>query len=240
MASAPTTSPSTAPAALVPVALPVFRQLIPNCDVYIGLESKHGLTLYRKKGQAVDPADLDRLSARHQPCLCCRCGFRKRTGVKCAGRVSGHDPASVDRYNLLREISRASFEAAYHSGEVGPVVDFVQELAPQLTEVLSDSDLVLAELFALMSHDDGTYSHSVNVATYTMLLAKYMGIHDHGELCEVATGGLLHDLGKRHIELSVLNKPGTLDGGDRRTMADHPRLGFQDLLQRGNSRGASS
>ena len=235
MASVPSINPSHTQVPVIPVALAVFRRLVPDCDVYINLESKHGLTLLRRKGQPVDLEDLDRLSARgisHVFVAAEDQESYRRELAPVVVRDTTKRPE--DRYNLLREISRALFEAAYHSDDVGQVVDFVAELAPELTTVLTDNDLVLTDLFALMNHDDCTYSHCVNVATYTMLLAKYLGIDEHRQLCEIATGGLLHDLGKRYIELGVLNKPGQLDGCERRTMSDHPRLGFQDLLPRGD------
>jgi HD-GYP domain-containing protein (c-di-GMP phosphodiesterase class II) len=193
------------------------------------------LKLYRKKSQELSSSDLDRLAKRGVSELYVSHADQEANRRKRASRIcrdTTRPPA--ERYNLLREISRASFEAAFHSGEVDQVVGFVQELGPQLTEVLSDNDLLLTELFSLMDHDDCTYSHCVSVATYVVLLAKYLGIEEREHLCAIAIGGLLHDLGKRHIELEVLNKSGKLDATERKHMQEHSTLGFQDLLPRGD------
>jgi HD-GYP domain-containing protein (c-di-GMP phosphodiesterase class II) len=221
------------PVAIVPITLEAFRLSMLDCDIYINLQSKNGLTLYRKKGQRVDSSDLERLAARgvHQLYVSFADVEAHRRDVGCQISQDVDSPPAT-RFALLQEISRASFEAAYHSGDIHQVVNFVGELAPQLTEVLCDSKLVLTDLHALMSHDDCTYTHSINVATYTMLLAKFLGIMDHQHLCKIATGGLLHDVGKRYIDLDVLNKPGKLDDHERRKMSDHPRFGFRDLLPR--------
>jgi HD-GYP domain-containing protein (c-di-GMP phosphodiesterase class II) len=234
MKSAACADRTTSSASTIPVTLQAFRQSMLDCDIYVRQGCEGGLTLYRRKGQTLESSDLDRLENRGIREVFVSHADQESHRRSMAPEVC-RDPTlrPEERYNLLRELSRASFEAAYHSADVSQVVGLIQELGPQLTEVLSDGDLVLPELFSLMSHDDCTYSHSVNVATYTMLLARYLGIEDNEHLCEIATGGLLHDLGKRHIELKVLNKPGKLDEQERRTMSEHPTLGFQDMLPRG-------
>ena len=218
-------------AVTVAVPLETFRKSIIDCDIYVRQGPDAALTLYRKKSHPLAENDLNRLAARGIRELYVSQGAHEAHRRQVTDEICRDTTvAPVDRYNLLREINRASFDAAYHSGEVEQVVTIVDEIGPQLTDVLCDSDLVVGELFALMDHDDCTYSHSVNVATYTILLAKYLGIHDQQRLCQVATGGLLHDLGKRHIQLEVLNKTGKLDRDDRKHIEQHPILGFRDLV----------
>lgn len=225
----------TPAAAPIPVMLQAFRRSMLDCDIYIRPESDGELKLYRKKGQALDASDLDRLEKRGIDKLYVSHADQEAHRRARAPEIcQDTSVAPADRYNLLREISRASFEAAYHSGEIDQVVGFVEEFGPQLTDVLADKDLVLSDLFSLMDHDDCTYSHSVNVATYTTLLVQYLGIDDREHMCEIATGGLLHDIGKRHIELEVLNKPGKLDERERKRMCEHPQLGYEDMLPRGD------
>ena len=221
-------------ATLIPVALETFRKSMLDCDIYVRQGPDKALALYRKKSHALDAEDLDRLSKRGIGELYVSLDDQEAHRRSMAREIcqdTTRPPA--ERYNILREISKASFDAAYHSKDVDQVVDVVNDLGTQLADVLDDNDIVLAELFSLMDHDDDTYSHSVNVATYAMLLAKYLGINDDARLCSVMIGGLFHDLGKRHIDLGVLNKPGKLDAAERRHIEQHPALGFRDMLPRG-------
>ena len=152
--------------ATIPVALDSFRKSMLDCDVYIRQGDGGTLTLYRKKSQPLDDADLDRLEQRGISEVYVAYADQEAHRRSMAPEVCRDTTLPpAERYNLLRELSRASFDAAYHSGEVDQVIEFVDELGPQLTDVLSDNDLVLPDLFALMDHDDCTYSHSVNVAT---------------------------------------------------------------------------
>lgn len=228
-------SRQSVPSATIPVALDAFRKSMLDCDIFIRQGDKGALTLYRKKSQLLDCDDLDRLEKRGIRELYVSYADQESHRRERAPEICRDTTLSPsERYNLLRDLSRASFDAAYHSGEVDQVVGLVEELGPQLAEILSDSDLALTDLFALMDHDDCTYYHSVNVATYAMLLAQYWGMDDHEHLCAIVVGGLLHDLGKRYIDLDVLNKPGKLDKEEWRRIEQHPRLGLQDLLPRGD------
>ena len=222
------------PAVMIPIALETFRKSMLDCDIYIRQGRDSALTLYRKRSHALDSTDLDRLAKKGIDELFVSYQDQEAHRHGMAREISQDTTRSPsERYNILRDVTRASFEAAYHSGEVDQVVEVVNDLGVQLAEVLGDNDLALGELFSLMDHDDDTYSHSVNVATYAMLLAKYLGINDDAHLCSIMIGGLFHDLGKRHIDLSVLNKPGKLDSRERRQVEQHPTLGFKDLLPRG-------
>lgn len=219
----------------VVVTLRAFRQSMLDCDIYIWSKSDNKLRLFRKKGQPLDVADLDRLEQRGiGKLLVSRADQEEHRRRKTSEICRNTSISPSKRYTLIRDISQASFEAAYRNSEVDQMVDLVRELGPQLTDVLSDNDLILSELFSLMHHDDCTYTHSINVATYAMLLAKHLEMKEQECLGEVATGALLHDVGKRHIELAILNKPGRLEHHERQKMSEHPKLGFEDTLPRGD------
>jgi putative nucleotidyltransferase with HDIG domain len=222
------------PAAMIPISLATFRKSMLDCDIYIRQGANQALALYRKKSQTLDSAALDRLAERGIKELHVSFRDQEANRQRVAREISQDTtrPPS-ERYNILREVNRASFDVAYHCGDVEQVVDVVNDMGTQLSGVLNDNDIVLTELLSLMDHDDDTYSHSVNVATYTMLLAKYLGIGHEAHLCVIMIGGLFHDLGKRHVHVDVLNKKGKLDAGERRQIEQHPVTGFKDLLPRG-------
>ncbi|MCR4562218.1 MAG: HD domain-containing protein [Bacilli bacterium] len=77
---------------------------------------------------------------------------------------------------------------------------------------------MLSSLFEI--YNDTTYNHSKTVAASGALLAKYMG---YGEVDCFKTffAGLIHDLGKIFIPLSILDKPGKLDPEEYEKMKMH-------------------
>jgi HD-GYP domain-containing protein (c-di-GMP phosphodiesterase class II) len=70
------------------------------------------------------------------------------------------------------------------------------------------------------------------VTVYCLLIAGQAGITDQGELAQIAGGALLHDIGKRHIPASVLNKSGRPTDEEWKLIREHPVSGFQELAER--------
>lgn len=82
-------------------------------------------------------------------------------------------------------------------------------------------------MLRVMSFDYSIFTHSVNVCTFSLSLAHAAGITKTKELIELATGALLHDVGKARIPESILYKPGPLDKSEWETMRKHPQWGVE-------------
>ncbi len=77
----------------------------------------------------------------------------------------------------------------------------------------------------LRNADIYTYNHSLNVSFYAMLIGKWMGF-SRTKIKEIATAGLLHDIGKIIIPYEVLNKKGRLDSKEFETIKMHTIYGY--------------
>lgn len=97
-------------------------------------------------------------------------------------------------------------------------------------------DLVIADESALLglalleNYDDYTYTHSVNVAIFSLALGRFLGLEGPA-LERVGLAGLLHDLGKVRTAESIIKKPGTLTPDEIEIMQRHPELGAEILDQ---------
>ncbi len=79
-----------------------------------------------------------------------------------------------------------------------------------------------------VSHDYQTFSHSVQVFTYTMMLMQALGVNqDEQTLIDVGVGALLHDIGKVHVPRAILNKPGRLNDREWVSIKLHPVFGMR-------------
>ncbi len=83
-------------------------------------------------------------------------------------------------------------------------------------------------LVRLKSADDYTFMHSVAVCALMSALARTLEL-DEAQIRDAGMAGLLHDIGKAQIPLTVLNKPGTLDDEEWKTMRSHPERGLAIL-----------
>jgi len=75
-------------------------------------------------------------------------------------------------------------------------------------------------LNGVKDHDNYSYSHSMRVATLLSLFGTAAGVKGD-DLLVLASGGLLHDIGKMTIPHDILNKPGRLDDSEFGIMKGH-------------------
>ncbi len=146
--------------------------------------------------------------------------------------MQNKDAPLSQRYSILKELNRCVFDAAMRGRNLNRVVEFAGDHASHLTGIICDRDFVLADLFTLMDHDYYTYTHATNVCVYSVALADGLGIVDPTDLIAIGIAGLLHDLGKRHIPSTVLNKPGKLNAEEWELVQEHPRAAFDELGSR--------
>jgi putative nucleotidyltransferase with HDIG domain len=85
-------------------------------------------------------------------------------------------------------------------------------------------------LMRITSLDYYTYTHSVNVATFAVSLARQLGLTEPHALIELGTGALLHDVGKSRVSEEILNKKGALNNVEMGIIRKHPQWGV-DLLR---------
>ncbi|MCH7751381.1 MAG: HD domain-containing protein, partial [Planctomycetes bacterium] len=114
------------------------------------------------------------------------------------------------RFGCLNEIVRDVLAEAFTRRDTTKTVETAKEMAAQTVELICRTDVIVLELMKVLHHDYHTFTHSANVAYYSVLLAKASGITDHGDLRQIATGALLHDIGKLDIPETILNKSGRL------------------------------
>lgn len=80
----------------------------------------------------------------------------------------------------------------------------------------------------MRSHDNYTYAHSLQVATLLALFGHSLGLSKE-EQAILASGGLLHDVGKMTIPNEVLNKPGRLTPAEFIVMKGHVEASIAHL-----------
>ena len=90
---------------------------------------------------------------------------------------------------------------------------------------------VCKQLADVKNHDEYTFVHTVNVAILSAALGEAVGMRPN-QVFDLTLAALLHDVGKQRTPLSILNKPGKLDEGERKQMELHTVAGAAILLAR--------
>ena len=101
-----------------------------------------------------------------------------------------------------------------------------------VTDLILRDDETAHNMLLITSHDFYTYTHSVNVGIYSIMLAKELFISsDDHDLEELGAGFFLHDLGKVNVDPAIINKPGRLSDAEMNQMRTHPYQGYKILKE---------
>lgn len=100
----------------------------------------------------------------------------------------------------------------------------MEQLVWSFIDSLSRTTRSILPLAKLKEHDEYTFIHSVNVSMLVLAQARSFGIKGP-MLHSFGMAGLLHDIGKLMVPLSVLTKPGKLEGEEWAQMQSHPVQG---------------
>ncbi len=103
----------------------------------------------------------------------------------------------------------------------------VLETQSEEISTLND-ELLLSLAHSIDLRDPYTLGHSQQVAKYTVMIAKELGLPPE-KIEQIRKGSLLHDIGKLGVPDSILKKPGRLTADEYRAIQEHPLLGAQML-----------
>ena len=164
-------------------------------------------------------------------------------------------PRPVDSETLLTAILEdiramaGSFESPSFAGADGvsaginalqKIFDAALANAPidlNLTNLASESvvsdieaDGLIRWIDVVRRHHSQTYQHSLLVTGVAVGFGRYLDFSG-ADKRRLALAGLLHDIGKARIPVTVLEKPGPLDEHEIVLMKSHPVFGFEALQQ---------
>jgi len=106
-----------------------------------------------------------------------------------------------------------------------------QAMVETTVSYILSGEYAFNNLLQVMSFDYYTYTHSINVCTFSLALAQFAGINNLDELNKIGCGALLHDIGKTRISESILNKDGPLTKKEMDKVKKHPEWGHEIIMK---------
>ncbi|MTV49036.1 HD domain-containing protein [Heliobacillus mobilis] len=106
----------------------------------------------------------------------------------------------------------------------------VRKMTSDIVDTVVKDEKVSLRLSRLWDLDDHILHHSVDVCLLSTMIGINLGVSGD-DLRRLATGAILHDVGKIYIPKSVLNKQGPLTERETELLKKHPVFGvkyFQD------------
>lgn len=99
-------------------------------------------------------------------------------------------------------------------------------------DVLGNSKEHFTLLDLLNSHSDHLYAHSLGVALFSVMVGKKLFFESNSVLFKLMTAGLYHDIGKKEIERSILDKPRSMLTREERKIFETHVVRGQEILMK--------
>ncbi|MDD6480682.1 MAG: HD-GYP domain-containing protein [Lachnospiraceae bacterium] len=136
------------------------------------------------------------------------------------------DRSKVTLSSSVRERIAQGIQYIYNNTNTDEMVSATASIADDLLSAINENDAIAIDISALKTSDEYTFKHSVDVATISMIIAKQQG-KSAKDVHDIGIAGLLHDIGKTKIPLSILNKPGRLNDKEFAIMKQHAVYSYQ-------------
>jgi len=226
------TADSSAESKYIPIYLDCLRvDSILEFDLY--LKVSHGMVLYRSSNLPFTDRSRQRLLENKVDRLFVRGDSKdeyQRYIEKNLDKVLA-DPEipEVKKAGILYETSTGLVKDIFANPTYGDNVKRAQDMVSNTMGFILKGQEAFHSLLKITSFDYYTYTHCVNVCTFSIALAQQMGFKDEVFLHELGTGALLHDLGKSKISEKIINKRTALSPYEFEIMKKHPEWGAEML-----------
>ena len=119
------------------------------------------------------------------------------------------------------------------AGRTLTVQDVEQAVQPVVQSVVRNADAFFW-IASQRRRDAYVYSHAINCSVLAAAFGRHMGFSED-VLVNLASGGLLLDVGKSELSEELLSRPGALDEEETRRMQGHVDIGIRLLDKVGHS-----
>jgi putative nucleotidyltransferase with HDIG domain len=126
--------------------------------------------------------------------------------------------------------SAAAFASMFSAARIDKPIDLLdaERATSQIINGIERSGLT-AWLNDVRRYHEGTFQHCLLVSGVAVGFALDIGFVS-SDVMRLGMAATLHDIGKAHIPLSILDKPASLDPSETKIMRRHPVIGY-DLLK---------
>ena len=106
-----------------------------------------------------------------------------------------------------------------------------RELVGEMADSISRSPNAMLWLTHMKKRDEYTSIHCMNVCILALTFGRSLGL-ERTKLDLLGLGALLHDIGKMHVPLEILNKPGRLTDEEFDVVKSHSMSGYNLLREK--------
>jgi HD-GYP domain-containing protein (c-di-GMP phosphodiesterase class II) len=150
----------------------------------------------------------------------------------------GVEEEEEDQGDQAKEVAKRTYFQSVHVAKevltdvrIGRAVNLrrVKRAVQSIVDQVLNDETSMLGMTALRDYDEYTFTHSVNVCIFSVVLGQKLGL-TKVQLYDLGLGALFHDIGKQRIDPAIVNKPGGLDDYEWQQMQRHPVEGLLMLF----------
>ena len=205
------------------ISAQLARQVKQNEKIYISLDEKDAFNNYKKiVNLENNEITLEIINLQHSVSQV------MQLREKCNAATN-----SFKKLEMVYPTTALLMEAIFNESTEKLPLDAIDICTKLLVESLEGDDCtIMGNVLRLMPDEYSTDHHSVNVAIFSIILGKSIGLKKE-ELLLLAYAALMHDIGKVRIDSMVLQKPSELDEEEYLLIQTHSNSGCEILQNNG-------
>jgi HD-GYP domain-containing protein (c-di-GMP phosphodiesterase class II) len=139
-----------------------------------------------------------------------------------------------EKTSILYDSAQSVVQDVLESPQTTENVQRGKEVIHYTVDFVRSEGFLLDHFLRTISCDYYLYTHSVNVSAYSVVLGMHSGFQDRASLCELANGGLFHDVGRGQLSEELQRKKEVLSNEEWEMVREHPVEGHKILSELGN------
>jgi len=126
-------------------------------------------------------------------------------------------------YNLSTSSLKDLFDSPHSSEKLKRSVVTIQHSI----DYLSKDKKHFFDLMKIATSQFSEFTHGLHVASYSITLARQIGIKSFNQVAPIGIAAVLHDIGKVKIPKNILEKEETLNESERALIEKHSEFGYE-------------
>ena len=139
--------------------------------------------------------------------------------------------SELSKAEIIYDTSKNLVQEVFENPRVGENIRRSKKMVEHTINYIMRGREAFVHMLQITSFDYYTFTHSINVSTFAIALARRLGMKNQAILHELGIGALLHDIGKSRIPPRILKKRGTLSHVEYELVKKHPTWGAEILRE---------
>ncbi|WP_024954733.1 HD-GYP domain-containing protein [Sulfurospirillum arcachonense] len=145
------------------------------------------------------------------------------------GKITSDTFVSLkDKSKLIYDTSSKIVNDLFEKPESKEAIERSKKLVENTINIILSDDSSIRSMMEIGSHDYYTYTHSVDVAVFSIGFANYLNF-SYEDISNIGNAAMMHDIGKSKIPQEIINKKGKLSDEEFEIMKTHPIHSYEIL-----------